>query len=116
MNFLGRTGLEGIVVVTERSVENPSVRTSAFFLPVFFSSFAPQVQPAEAKEGEEVKRSGGRVCTLSPFWCSAFPGARRDLSGALRRVRCEKCLTWQGMKWQKQTHVVKQVLLIVFVM
>lgn len=36
-NLLGGTVLEGIVVVTKRNGENPSVRTSAFFL--YFSPF-----------------------------------------------------------------------------
>lgn len=59
-NLLGGTVLEGIVVVTKRNGENPSVRTSAFFL--YFSPFffllpaAFQVQSAAGGKKKREKK------------------------------------------------------------
>lgn len=90
--------LEGIVVVTKRNGENPSVRTSAFFLyfsPFFFTACC--LPGSVKKEGEEVKGVGEEREPCLPFGVQVFPepdGTCLELCCA----RCEKCLTWQGVK------------------
>ena len=64
MNFLGRTGLEEMVLVTGRSVENPVRQDVCLSSP----SSASQVEPAEA---------GGVVgggSSLLPLRVELFPG------------------------------------------
>ena len=141
-NFLGRTAVEGIVVVTKRNGENPCLRTSVFFLSFslsFFLSFflplsfffsSPFLLPAAFQflsvGGRWRNRSlcvcvcvcvfggGGGGWTLSPFWCSGFPAPDRT---CLESLPCE---VWKvsnlagGLKCRREAHVVNRVLLMVF--
>lgn len=71
------------MVVTKRNGENPSVRTSAFFL--FFSSvFTACRLPGSVSRRKKVRRrEKGRWVggVLPPFWCSGFLKVRQALSG-----------------------------------
>lgn len=87
---------------------------SSFISLLFFFFFTACCLPGSVKkEGEEVKGVGEEREPCLPFGVQVFPepdGTCLELCCA----RCEKCLTWQGVKWQKQTHVVNWALLKVF--
>lgn len=109
-NFLGSIVVEWIVVVTKRNGGKPCVRMSVFSLfyclPVLVGK---EKRRWREKEGEECRPASRLVFRVSSE-------ARQDLpvwSFALCE-RCEKCLTLQEVKWQRQTHVVNAALLMVW--
>lgn len=87
------------------------------FLPFFSSVFTAcrlpgSVSRRKKREKKWKGEEGGGV--LPPFWCSGFLKVRQALSGTFAAWGVKSVLTWQGgWKWQKETHVVNWVLLMV---
>lgn len=72
-NFLGRTAVEGIVVVTKRNGENPCVRTSVFFLsiPFYYCLLPSRFSWWEEKKREMKEKEWGK--SVNPASLLVFP-------------------------------------------
>lgn len=114
-NFLGRTAWRGLWSWQREIGKTPrSGRLlSSFFLFCFYCLPPSRFSQRERKR---VKKWKGEVRggILPPFWCSGFLKVRQALSGTFAAWGVKSVLTWQGgWKWQKETHVVNWVLLMV---